>query len=132
MAPAGASKENAFSMRPAVEASDRFCRNWPPAMMVPCSRMTGMMTTVERQDFGSSRLKRRFTRAWSPVDGLQACRDFPANGNAEARNSSISKQRGETVGNHFASLVGAVARLRVQHQRRTDGELSPRAERCPH
>ena len=37
IATAGADlKENAFSRRPAVEASERFCRNCePPAMIVP-------------------------------------------------------------------------------------------------
>ena len=47
-------------MSPAVEASDRLGRNCPPPdIMVPCSLMTGIVTAVDRIDFGSNLLSRR-------------------------------------------------------------------------
>jgi len=69
------------TISPAVEASDRLGRNWPPpAMIVPCRRMTGMTATLDHHDFGSRRLKRRFTGGSSPDQGIpRRGREAPRN-----------------------------------------------------
>jgi hypothetical protein len=59
-------------MRAAVEASDRLGRNWPPpAMIVPCRRMTGIVTASERIDFGSRRFKIRLTEGDLRTGGVE-------------------------------------------------------------
>ena len=58
-------------MTPAVEASDRLGRNCPPPdMMVPCSRITGIVTASDCQDFGSNFLRRRLKAGVSDVRSL--------------------------------------------------------------
>ena len=47
-------------------------------MIVPCSRMTGIVTASERMDFGSRRLRRRLTGGCLRLWHAQACRHSPA------------------------------------------------------
>src|SRR5690349_13027670 len=69
IATAGASlKAKAFSIRPAVPASESAGRSWlPPAKIAPCSRITGMVIPSERRRFGRIRLKNFGTWASLPL-----------------------------------------------------------------
>src|SRR5262245_45708828 len=121
---AGASpKENAFSISPAVEASDRLGRSWPPpVMIVPCKRMTGTVTASERMDFGKRRLRMRINEKSPSVHvGISWPCAMPQ------MRMSIAENCGAAVVDGVGLRGEQVSVSAVQNERRHQLEASARA-----